>query len=199
MALHCIQMNYSIRHCSLSFRSLLVFQYQYRILVKKRNYNPFANIFCSRLNSDILTSASIIVPDIAAFVVCLLVFISCRLLLRKQPISSDSAKPFTSRLWPPRCCPMLFDYFAKFVTLVFMTLAGILHPSIVASVYFLFVLLSVTVWSVFICLRQCWFQRLRFVLLVYAGLHLVTLYVVQFHYAQSIWMTYVERNGTTER
>lgn len=152
-----------------------------------------------KLNSDILTSASIIVPDIAAFVICLLVFISCHLLLRKQPISLDSAKPFTSRLWPPRCCPLLFDYFAKFVTLVFMTLAGILHPSIIASVYFLFVLLSLTVWSVFIRLRQCWFQRLRFVLLVYAGLHLVTLYVVQFHYAQSIWMTYVERNGTTER
>src|SRR6218665_674385 len=146
-----------------------------------------------------LISATIIVPDIAAFVVSLIVFICCHTMLRQRPAPYISTSPFTSHLWPARSCPAIFDYFAKFFTLVFMTLAGILQPSAVGSVYFGAVLVSVTVWSVFVRLHPCWFQRLRFFLLVYTALHLIAAYVVQFHYAQTIWTEHVEHNGTFER
>lgn len=146
-----------------------------------------------------LINATIIVPDIAAFVVSLIVFICCHTMLRRRPSPHISTPPFTSHLWPARSCPTIFDHFAKFFTLVLMTLAGILRPSVVGSVYFVAVLVSVTVWSVFVRLHLRWFQRLRFVLLVYTALYLIAAYVVQFHHAQTIWKEHVEHNGTFER
>ena len=125
-----------------------------------------------------------ILPDVVAFIGSLATFIVCyKGLAGRAP---DEEELFdTSRTWTKRRQAAVFSTLGNLLVALLLAASGIMHPSLLSSVYFVAFVAMATWWS---CYRTFGnkFGVVRVLLLAYSGVHLVVLYLYQFQTAQ--WM-----------
>jgi len=158
---------------------------------------------CFRIHvDDPINAIRIILPDVGVFIVTLLIFICCRVLLQPQqpPATADDAAASTALTGNDRTNVvgpaehgrlfkygvMIGDFLGNFVVVMLMGACGIALPSIINSVYFLLFVAVLTLWSCCVC-RGTWFACLRYVLLIYLAVHVITIHLTQFEFMQYAW------------
>lgn len=139
-------------------------------------------------------------PDVGVFVVTLLIFIICRILLREQPQNADDAAASAALTGGDRCdttAPaerrllfkygvMIGDFLGNFMVVMLMGACGIALPSIINSIYFVLFVVVLSVWAC--CVRAgSWFALLRYLLLVYVAAHMIMIHLTQFEFMQHVW------------
>ena len=125
-----------------------------------------------------------VLPDVIAFIMSLATFIVCyKGLAGRAPDEEELLD--TSRTWTKRRQAAVFSTLGNLLVALLLAASGIMHPSLLSSVYFVAFVAMATWWS---CYRTFGnkFGVVRVLLLVYSGLHLVALYLYQFQTAQ--WM-----------
>jgi len=150
---------------------------------------------------DPLNAVRIILPDVGVFVVTLLIFVSCRVLLHEQRVSfdeggaasaalngadrTDAARPAEyRRLF--KYGAMIADFLGNFIVVMMMGACGIALPSILNGIYFVLFVVVLTLWAC--CVRSGgWFALLRYMLLVYVASHVIMIHLTQFEFMQHAW------------
>nr|QZA74858.1 piezo [Platynereis dumerilii] len=132
--------------------------------------------------NDIMNIIRIIVPDIAMFVVSIVVLVGCRMLIPRHQdtlIGQENVPP--RRISKRRS--QFIRLFGEFCVVFFLALSGVAYPSILSAVYFLTFLVVATWWA---CYKTFGlkFAYVRIALLFYSGAHLVLLYLYQFQFFQ---------------
>ncbi len=95
--------------------------------------------------------------------------------------TSTSSLVKQKRFWPR--VVSIIQSIRLFIQFVIVGFAAFVYPSIINSIYFVFFLLIAFLWSLSIkCGRK--FAWLRALLVIYTGLHLLTLYLYQFAFFQ---------------
>lgn len=138
----------------------------------------------SRLdNTPVVDVVRLVVPDVAVFIVALLVFIICHVVLKKEAAQQQDL-PTTQviRTRRPRV-NFVIAFFGEFLLSLLIGASGIILPSVLNAVYFLTFLVVGTVWA---CYRKLGrkFAGFRVFLLVYTGLHILLLHLYQFEFFQ---------------
>ena len=125
----------------------------------------------------------VILPDVMTFLLSLVTCILCwKTLSGPAPDEEDQLLDVTrSRSKRSTVCSTLGDLLVALL----LAASGIMHPSIISSVYFVVFFAMATWWS---CHRGFGnrFGVARTLLLAYSGVHLVVLYLYQFQTIQSI-------------
>ena len=165
-------------------------------------------------NSNALRILRLLFPDIIIFATATICFVIIRRTLiqskRRQPsdlqassISTTSSASPTSnsisssqnqtKIWP-RILSVIrrTRLFVQFIVIGF---AAFIYPSIINSIYFIFFVLIALTWSFSIKFGKK-FAFLRALLVIYAGVHVFTIYLYQFTFFQdlfpplSLWSKY---------
>jgi len=149
-----------------------------------------------------------VLPDVLSFVVSLVVFVCCKTLrlsrLQKNGASARISAFLSASI---RGRPVLkadrafWDMLGSVAMVVVTAACGIVHPSLLSSVYFIVTLVVMTLWAAHVCdgrsNRRVW-QWLRLALLVYTAAYLVLIYVTQFHFAhEHLWIDEHLASGST--
>lgn len=149
-----------------------------------------------------------VLPDVIAFFASLVVFVCCRTLrlsrLQKNGASARISAFLSASI---RGRPVLkadkafWDMLGSVATVVVTAACGIVHPSLLSSVYFVVTLVVMTLWAAYVCdgrsNKRIW-HWLRVGLLVYTAAYLVLIYVTQFHFAhEHLWIDDHLANGST--
>jgi len=150
---------------------------------------------CCRIHvDDPLNAVRIVLPDVGVFIITLLIFVSCRVLLREQPPNAtDTAASAALTGGVPaeqrrlfKYGAMIGDFLGTFTAVMMMGACGIALPSIINSVYFVLFIAVLTGWSC--CVRSgSWFALLRYILLMYVALHAIMIHLTQFEFMQDAW------------
>ncbi|XP_071091757.1 piezo-type mechanosensitive ion channel component 2-like [Haliotis cracherodii] len=134
-------------------------------------------------NTPVVDVVRLVVPDVAVFIVALLVFIICHVVLKKEAAQQQDL-PTTQviRTRRPRV-NFVITFFGEFLLSLLIGASGIILPSVLNAVYFLTFLVVGTVWA---CYRKLGrkFAGFRVFLLVYTGLHILLLHLYQFEFFQ---------------
>lgn len=155
------------------------------------------NIF-SLDNSNALRILRLIFPDIIIFAASTICFVIIRRLLiqsrRRQrtdaqtpnplessPSTSSSSEGKRRNFWP-RILSVI-RRIRLFIQYLILGFAAFVYPSILNSIYFLFFLIIAFIWSLSMKFGRK-FAFVRALLVLYAGLHLLTYYLYQFTFFQ---------------
>ncbi len=129
----------------------------------------------------------VVVPDIAMFIVSLVVFILCRKFIprtsdRDEPSPSDASSlgSVKTRVIRPT---VIINLLGQFLVVLLLAASGIAYPSVISSLYFLTFLAAATWWACYKAVGRK-FAVCRVLLLIYSGAHLVLLYLYQFQFFQ---------------
>ena len=160
-----------------------------------------------------------VLPDIVAFAASLITFTCCRMLPLHRIIPSGETPSdadgiaqnhhvgFASvpghrnvELLTPVQCKIVGVAF----TVVMVAACGIVHPSLLNTLYFVTTLIVATSWALRIGSRMGGgrgLQRLRALLLIYTAVYLILMYICQFPFAhQHMWVEdHLVIGGTVER
>ncbi|XP_067651571.1 piezo-type mechanosensitive ion channel component 2-like isoform X3 [Haliotis asinina] len=125
----------------------------------------------------------LVVPDIAVFIVALLVFIICHVILKKEEAQQQELPTTQVVRTRRRRVNFVIAFFGEFLLSLLIGASGIILPSVLNAVYFLTFLVVGTVWA---CYRKLGrkFAGFRVFLLVYTGLHILLLHLYQFEFFQ---------------
>ena len=150
-------------------------------------------------NSNALRILRVIFPDIIIFAVSTICFIIIRRLLiqsrRRERTDiqttdpangSPSSTSTTSEIRRRNILRRILAVIRRirlFIQFLILGCAAFIYPSIINSIYFIFFLLIAFVWSLSIKFGRK-FALVRALLVIYAGLHLLTLYLYQFTFFQ---------------
>ncbi|XP_074617953.1 piezo-type mechanosensitive ion channel component 1-like isoform X1 [Acropora palmata] len=125
----------------------------------------------------------IIAPDVIVMAVAIICIVFYRGLIGISPLPPNTPRhfkmPSDSTTW---------DNVMPYFIAVMLLIAGIMLPSLASAIYFIIFLILGTMWAchkAFRLRRKKAFAYLRFTLMVYSGLHLVTLYLYQFQFFQA--------------
>lgn len=156
---------------------------------------------CDRINVDDPANAvRIILPDVGVFLITLIVFVSCRVLLHEQPPNADDAAASAALTGGDRTSAgvpaeyrrlfkygvLIGDFLGNFAVVMMMGACGIALPSLINGVYFVLFIAVLTLWSC--CFRGTgWFACLRYLLLVYVAIHVIAIHLTQFEFVQHAW------------
>ena len=139
--------------------------------------------------SDASNIVRVVVPDIAMFIVSLIVFIICRKFIPRQsnsgeagPSQADSLGSVKTRIIQTT---FIVNILGEFLIVLLLAASAIANPSVISSVYFLTFLGVATWWSCYKSLGRK-FAVFRILLLIYSGGHLVVLYLYQFQFFQVV-------------
>jgi len=130
----------------------------------------------------------IMLPDIAAFLVTLIVLVLCKKLLPSVPEHSQNRLQRKQSMLRRRLesyGTYFLNVLGNFFVLLFLAGSGIANPCVLSSVYFFTFLALATWWACYKPLGHK-FAVLRVLLLVYTGANLVLLYLYQFHFFQEV-------------
>ena len=138
--------------------------------------------------NDIGNIIRVVVPDIAMFIVSLVVFILCRKFIPRQTPNDDDpnlshAESFSSVRTRIIQTTVLVNLLGQFLVVLLLAASGIAFPSVISSIYFLTFLGVATWWSCYKSLGRK-FAVFRILLLIYSGANLVILYLYQFQFFQ---------------
>ena len=131
----------------------------------------------------------VVVPDIAMFIVSLVVFILCRKFIPRQTQDNPDdpglsyADSFSSVKTRIIQTTVIVNVIGQFLVVLLLAASGIAYPSVISSVYFL-TFLGVAIW--WSCYKSVGrkFAVFRILLLIYSGAHMVLLYLYQFQFFQ---------------
>jgi len=156
---------------------------------------------CCRIHTDDPVNAvRIILPDIGVFLVTLVIFIICRVLLHERPPDTDDAAVSAALTGADRTSAtvspeyrrlfkygiMIGDFLGNFAVVMMMGACGIALPSVINGVYFILFIAVLTLWSC--CVRAGgWFACLRYLLLIYVAVHVIVIHLTQFEFMQHAW------------
>lgn len=125
----------------------------------------------------------IIAPDVIVMAVAIICIVFYRGLIGVSPLPPNTPRhfrmPSDSTTW---------DNVMPYFIAVMLLIAGIMLPSLASAIYFIIFLILGTMWAchkAFRLRRKKAFAYLRFTLMIYSGLHLVTLYLYQFQFFQA--------------
>lgn len=139
-------------------------------------------------------------PDVGVFIITLLIFVSCRVLLHEQRASADDAAASAALTGTDRTdaagpaehrrlfkyVAMIADFLGNFTVVMLMGACGIALPSIMNGVYFVLFVAVLTLWSC--CVRSGYlFVLLRYILLIYVAAHVILIHLTQFEFMQHAW------------
>ncbi|KAL9975258.1 hypothetical protein ACROYT_G012400 [Oculina patagonica] len=126
----------------------------------------------------------IIVPDVAVIAVSITCVVCCRGLIESSPLRPETPQHIRlssdSTTWDN-----VMPYFIAAMLLV----GGIMLPSLASVIYFVTFLILGTMWAchkAFRLRRKRAFAYVRFSLMVYSGLHVLTFYMYQFQFFQKV-------------
>ena len=171
---------------------------------------------CRIDSSGAVYAVQTILPDIVAFVASLVTFTCCRMLTLHRVIpdadgvAQNHHGSFASiqSITDPRSGATLSPTQCKAVsvtlTVAVVAACGVVHPSLLNTLYFITTLVVATLWSLRIGSRVGGgrgLQRLRVLLLLYTASYLILIYVCQFPFAhQHLWVEdHLVIGGTVER
>lgn len=156
---------------------------------------------CCRIHvDDPVNAVRIILPDVGVFLVTLIIFISCRVLLHEQPANADDAAESAGLTGGDRTSAtvpteyrrlfkygmMIADFLGNFAVVMMMGACGIALPSVINGVYFMLFIAVLTLWSC--CVHGSdWFAFLRYLLLIYVAVHIIVIHLTQFEFMQHAW------------
>ena len=156
---------------------------------------------CSSLdNSNALRILRLIFPDIIIFAASTICFVIIRRRLsffyRRRiderslstpvtPLSPDSTETNAEKKFWQRLTSIL-RHARLLLQFLLVGLAAFIYPSIINAMYFLFFLSLVVIWSLAMRLGHK-FALARSLLVVYAGIHLLVLYLYQFTFFQDVF------------
>ena len=174
---------------------------------------------CSIDGSEAVYVVQTILPDIVAFASSLVTFTCCRLLPLHRVVadgvvsSADGAAvqnhhghhraSFASL--PGHCSgASQCRHVGVALTVAIVAACGVIHPSLLNTLYFVTTLVVATLWALRIGSRAGGgrgLQRLRGLLLVYTAAYLILIYICQFPFAhQHLWVEdHLVIGGTVER
>lgn len=135
--------------------------------------------------NDIMNIIRIIVPDIAMFVVSIVVLVACRMLIPKHQDTLIGVEQVPSRRQVSHRRSQVVKVLGELCVVLFLALSGVAYPSILSAVYFLTFLMVATWWGCYKTFGQK-FANIRIALLVYSGSHLLLIYLYQFQFFQQI-------------
>lgn len=125
----------------------------------------------------------IIVPDVVVMVISITCVVCCRGLINASPLYSHTPQHIVvspeSSTW---------DNVMPYFIAVMLLVGGIMLPSLASAIYFIIFLILGTLWAchkAFRLQRKRAFAYLRFALMVYSGVHVLTLYMYQFQFFQT--------------
>lgn len=157
-------------------------------------------IFSSLDNSNALRILRLIFPDIIIFAASTICFVIIRRLLiqsrRRQRTENETSDPnnaspslstsTTSQTRRRNIWLRIVSVIRRirlFIQFVILGCAAFIYPSIINSIYFIFFLIIAFVWSLSIKFGRK-FTLIRALLVIYAGIHLLILYLYQFTFFQ---------------
>lgn len=125
----------------------------------------------------------IIAPDVFVMAVAIICVVFSRGLISISPLPPNTPRNFKissdSTTW---------DNVMPYFIAVMLLIGGIMLPSLASAIYFIIFLILGTMWAchkAFRLRRKKAFAYLRFTVMVYSGLHVVTLYLYQFQFFQA--------------
>jgi hypothetical protein len=157
--------------------------------------------FLSLDNSNAIRILRLIFPDIIILATSTICFVIIRRTLitskRRQTTelqtsttsntspSTNSSSSGTNRrnLWPRLLS--IVRRIRLFVQFVIVGFAAFVYPSIINSIYFIFFLIIAFIWSFSVKFGRK-YAFVRALLVIYAGMHLLTLYLYQFMFFQEV-------------
>ena len=177
---------------------------------------------CRIDGSEAVYVVQTVLPDIVAFVVCLVTFTCCRMLPLRAVLPGDGSPagvdgiaqnhhasfaslPSVSRRNGATLTPTQCRAVGVTLTLAIIAACGIVQPSILNALYFITTLIVATLWSLRIGSAVSGggrgIQRLRTLLLLYTAAYLILIYICQFPFAhQHLWVEgHLVIGGTIER
>ncbi len=125
----------------------------------------------------------IVVPDIGMFIVSLVILLVCKKLIPREgpPLSTVQQSALRRRVVQGT---YTFIYMlGEVLVVLFLGLSGIAYPSVISSTYLL-VFLGVASWWGFYKPLGSKFAVIRIILIIYAGGHMILLYLYQFQFFQ---------------
>ena len=148
----------------------------------------FCCFLCRVEPYDVGSILQVILPDVGAFIVSLATCIICWKTLSGQAPDGEDLLDVT-RSQSKRYQTAVFNTLGDLLVALLLAASGIMHPSLLSSIYFVAFVGMATWWS---CYRRFGnkFGVVRMLLLVYSGVHLVVLYLYQFQTAQ--WMLHYD-------
>ena len=142
------------------------------------------SLLFSRLEAnDVVNIIRIVVPDIGMFIMSLVILIICKKFIPREAPPLSSIQQSSLRRRVVEGTYTLVYNVGEFLVVLFMGLSGIAYPSVISSIYFLAFLAVATWWACYKTLGSK-FAVLRVVLILYAGAHLLLLYLYQFQFFQ---------------
>ena len=132
---------------------------------------------------SVLDICRIIVPDVAVIAISITCVVCCRGLIDSSPLRPET--PQHIRISDTTTWDNVMPYFIAGMLLV----GGIMLPSLASVIYFVMFLILGTMWAchkAFRLRRKRAFAYVRFALMVYSGLHVLTFYLYQFQFFQKV-------------
>ena len=117
---------------------------------------------------------------IAVSITCV---ICCRSLISSSPLHQHT--PQHIRASPDSST---WDNIMPYFIAVMLLVGGIMLPSLASAIYFIMFLILGTIWACHKAIRlrrKKAFAYIRFALMVYSGIHVITFYLYQFQFFQS--------------
>ena len=140
-------------------------------------------LFCRFDGVPPLDIFRIIAPDVVVMVIAITCVVCCRGLINASPLYSHTPQHIRvsteSSTW---------DNVMPYFIAVMLLVGGIMLPSLASAIYFIIFLILGTLWAchrAFRLRRKRAFAYLRFALMVYSGVHVMTLYMYQFQFFQT--------------
>lgn len=125
----------------------------------------------------------IIAPDVVVIAVSITCVICCRGLISSSPLHQHT--PQHIRASPDSST---WDNIMPYFIAVMLLVGGIMLPSLASAIYFIMFLILGTMWACHKAIRlrrKKAFAYIRFALMVYSGIHVITFYLYQFQFFQS--------------
>lgn len=174
---------------------------------------------CRIDGSEAVFVVQTVLPDIVAFAASVITFTCCRMLPLHRVVPDGEIPPsadgvaqnhrmsFASvpgRRNVPLLTPSQWKCVGVTLTIVMVAACGVVHPSLLNTLYFVTTLIVATSWALRIGSRMGGgrgLQRLRALLLIYTAAYLILMYICQFPFAhQHMWVEdHLVIGGTVER
>ena len=125
----------------------------------------------------------IIAPDVVVIAASITCVICCRSLISSSPLHQHT--PQHIRASPDSST---WDNIMPYFIAVMLLVGGIMLPSLASAIYFIMFLILGTMWACHKAIRlrrKKAFAYIRFALMVYSGIHVITFYLYQFQFFQS--------------
>ena len=139
-------------------------------------------LYCRFDGVSALDIARIIAPDVVVIAVSITCVVCCRGLIESSPLHPETPQHIRmssdSSTWDN-----VMPYFIAAMLLA----GGIMLPSLASAIYFVMFLILGTMWAchkAFRLRRKRAFAYIRFSLMVYSGVHVLTFYMYQFQFFQ---------------